>query len=89
MTVVPPPRAASHRPVVAAWAAGVLAVVGLAWTVVTDPWLAFNGHVWEDAATAVMWAVLGGILARHRHGRAAWLFLVVACSGAAAVAGGA
>ena len=72
--------------VVLAWACGVLAVGGLALAVVTDPGTAFTGHAYEDTATALIWALLAGLLLRQTRHPAAKIFLTVACCAALAVA---
>ena len=87
MTTVSVARSAPpHGPVLLAWACGLLATGGLVLAVVTDPHTALTGHAYEDAATAVMWAFLAGLLLGQTRHPAARIFLVVACCAALAVA---
>lgn len=69
-----------------AWACGLLAAGGLVLAVMTDPGTALTGHAYEDTATAVMWALLAGLLLRQTQHPAARIFLAVACCAALAVA---
>jgi len=71
----------------AALTSSVLAVAALVVCLADDPSVAIDGHVLENAFTAVVWAPLGLLLARkvpgHRFGP---LFLVVSGAASAAVA---
>ena len=89
MTTVSLTRSMAARgPVLLAWGCGLLATGGLILAVGTDPHTAVTGHAYEDTATAVMWAVLAGLLLAQTRHLAAWIFLVVACCAALAVGGG-
>ena len=86
MTTVSLTRSMAARgPVLLAWGCGLLATGGLILAVGTDPHTAVTGHAYEDTATAVMWAVLAGLLLAQTRHLAAWIFLVVACCAALAV----
>lgn len=92
MTVLPlnrwcrPPVAAGT----VACASGLLAIGGFVLTLVQDASGALSGHAVEDTFTAVVWAALGGLLARHASAnRFVVPFLIVSVAAAAAVASGA
>lgn len=82
-----------HRPLLPWSVAGVcftLVSVALLRTVTTDPAAGLQGHVYEDAAVAVVWLVAGALLApRPRGRRFGRLFLLIAASGALSLAAGA
>ena len=82
------PPAPSPGRVVAAVGCGVLAVAGLTTIITNAPHLALAGHAWEDAATALLWAFLAGLLARRTRHPITGLFLAIAvCATTSVVAG--
>lgn len=89
MTTVPLVSPTSPRLGVSlAWCCGLVATAGLLVAVWTAPHQALGGHVFEDAATAILWAFLAGLLAQQTRHPAVRIFLAVACCAALAVAGG-
>jgi signal transduction histidine kinase len=80
--------AATRGPQVIAITCGTLAVLGLIWTVATRPTEALTGHVYEDAATAVVWSLLTWLVCRHSRNPIRHLFQVIAACSSLAVIGG-
>lgn len=52
-------------PTILAGACVVLALAGLVASVAAGPAAALSGHVYEDATTALIWALLAGLLLRR------------------------
>jgi signal transduction histidine kinase len=79
----------SRVPELTTWSVAVLAVAGLVATLSVNPAAAVEGHAFEDAGTAVLWAALAGLLWRRTAHPTTPTFVAVAgCAALASAAGG-
>jgi signal transduction histidine kinase len=79
----------SRVPELTTWSMAVVAVAGLVATVSVGPAAALDGHAFEDAGTAVVWAVLAGLLWRRtRHPTTPVFVAVAGCAALASAASG-
>lgn len=79
----------SHVPALTMWSTAALAIAGLVATLSGGPDAALDGHTFEDAGTAVVWAALAGLLWRRVTHPTTPVFIAVAvCAALAAGASG-